>query len=84
MDRLHCAPLQTMALLKFKAMSDLDREAYGNVGDPQALIAFTDRYTWIIEGDMLRVIEVSQSEMLARQQYFVLEPVEPEYIGNTD
>ena len=39
-----------------------------------ALIAFTDDQTWIIEGDMLRIVEVHQGKMQAHQQFYALEP----------
>ena len=72
--RFHPAPLKEMARLKFREMSDADRDVYADVVDQHALIAFTDDQTWIIEGDMLRIVEVHQGKMEARQQFFALEP----------
>jgi hypothetical protein len=63
-----------MARLKFRELSPADRETYTDVIDQHALIAYSDYQTWIIEGDMLRIIEVDQEKMLASQQYFALEP----------
>ena len=71
--RFHPAPLKEMARLKFQEMSDADREVYADVVDQHALIAFTDDQTWIIEGDMLRIVQVHQSKMQAHQQFYVLE-----------
>ena len=72
--RFHPAPLKEMARLKFRELSPADRETYTDVIDQHALIAYSDYQTWIIEGDMLRIIEVDQEQMLASQQYFALEP----------
>jgi hypothetical protein len=72
--RFHPAPLKEMARLKFRELSPADRETYPDVIDQHALIAYTDCQTWIIEGDMLRIIEVDQDQMLASQQFFALEP----------
>ena len=63
-----------MERLKFREMSDADREVYADVLDEHALIAFTDDQTWIIEGNMLRLFEVHQGKMQAYQQFYVLEP----------
>jgi hypothetical protein len=71
--RFHPAPLKEMARLKFRELSPADRETYTDVVDQHALIAYTDYQTWIIEGDMLRIIEVDQEQMLASQQFFALE-----------
>ena len=71
--RFHPAPLKEMARLKFRELSPTDRETYTDVVDQHALIAYTDYQTWIIEGDMLRIIEVDQKQMLASQQFFALE-----------
>ena len=54
----HPAPFKEMARLKFQEMSDADREVYADVVDQHALIAFTDDQTWIIESDMLRIVQV--------------------------
>ncbi len=72
--RFHPAPLKEMARLKFRELSPADRETYPDVVDQHALIAYSDYETWIIEGDMLRIIEVDQEQMLASQQFFALEP----------
>ena len=72
--RFHPALLKEMARLKFRELSPADRETYPDVVDQHALIAYTDCQTWIIEGDMLRIIEVDQEQMLASQQFFALEP----------
>jgi hypothetical protein len=72
--RFHPAPLKEMARLKFRELSPTDRETYPDVVDQQALIAYTDCQTWIIEGDMLRIIEVDQDRLHAFQQFFALEP----------
>ena len=71
--RFHPAPLKEMARLKFRELSPADRETYTDVVDQHALIAYTDYQTWIIEGDMLRIIEIDQEQMLASQQCFALE-----------
>ena len=71
--RFHPAPLKEMARLKFRELSPADRETYTDVVDQHALIAYTDYQTWIIEGDMVRIIEVDQEQMLASQQFFALE-----------
>ena len=72
--RFHPAPLKEMARLRFRELSPADREAYPDVIDQHALIAYTDCQTWILEGDMLRIIEIDQEQMLASQQFFALEP----------
>ena len=72
--RFHPAPLKEMARLRFRELSSADRETYTDVVDQHALIAYSDCQTWIIEGDMLRIIEVDQEQMLASQQFFALEP----------
>jgi hypothetical protein len=71
--RFHPALLKEIAHLKFHELSPADRETYPDVVDQHALIAYTDCQTWIIEGDMLRIIEVDQEQMLASQQFFALE-----------
>ena len=71
--RFHPALLKEIAHLKFHELSPADRETYPDVVDQHALIAYTDYQTWIIEGDMLRIIEVDQEQMLASQQFFALE-----------
>ena len=71
--RFHPALLKEIAHLKFRELSPADRETYTDVVDQHALIAYTDYETWIIEGDMLRIIEVDQEQMLASQQFFALE-----------
>ena len=72
--RFHPALLKEIARLKFHELSPADRETYTDVVDQHALIAYTDCQTWIIGGDMLRIIEVDQERMLASQQFFALEP----------
>ena len=72
--RFHPALLKEIARLKFHELSPADRETYPDVVDPHALIAYTEYKSWIIEGDMLRIIEVDQEQMLASQQFFALEP----------
>jgi hypothetical protein len=63
-----------LARLNFRPMSDADRDVYANVSDPEALIAYSHDQTWIIEGELLRVIHVNQNKTTATQQYFILEP----------
>jgi hypothetical protein len=72
--RFHPAPLKEMARLKFRELSPLDRETYTDVVDQHALIAYSDHQTWIIEGELLRIIEVDQERLHASQQFFALEP----------
>ena len=63
-----------LARLTFHPMTDADRAVYSDVVDQDALIAYSHDQTWILEGELLRVIRVSQSKMKATQQYFILEP----------
>jgi hypothetical protein len=63
-----------LARLTFRPMADADRDVYADVVDQDALIAYSHDETWIIEGELLRVVRVSQSKMKATQQYFILEP----------
>jgi hypothetical protein len=63
-----------LARLTFRPLSDADRDVYANVSDPEALIAYTHDQTWIIEGELLRVVRVNQNKTTAIQQYFILEP----------
>ena len=63
-----------LARLNFRPMTDADRDVYTDVVDQDALTAYSHDETWIIEGELLRVIRVSQSKMKATQQYFILEP----------
>ncbi len=63
-----------LARLTFRVMTEADRDVYTDVVDQEALIAYSHDQTWIIEGELLRVIRVSQSETKATQQYFILEP----------
>jgi hypothetical protein len=72
--RYHPAPLKEMARLRFREMTDADRKAYADVADQHALIASCGPQTWIIEGDMLRIIEIQRGRTQADQQYFALEP----------
>ena len=63
-----------LARLNFRPMSDADRDVYADVSDPDALIAYTHDETWIIEGELLRVVRVHPTKLKATQQYFILEP----------
>ena len=63
-----------LARLNFRPMTDADRDVYTDVVDQDALIAYSHDETCIIEGELLRVIRVSQSKMKATQRYFILEP----------
>jgi hypothetical protein len=72
--RYHPAPLKEMARLRFREMTDADRKAYADVADQHALIACCGPQTWIIEGDMLRIIEIQRGRTQADQQFFALEP----------
>jgi hypothetical protein len=60
-----------LARLTFHPMTDADRDVYSDVVDQEALIAYSHDQTWIIEGELLRVIRVCQSKMKATQQYFI-------------
>lgn len=71
--RFHPAPLKEMARMRFREMTEADRMAYADVVDQHALIARCGPQTWIIEGDMLRIIEVRRGRMQADQQFFALE-----------
>ena len=68
--------------LNFRPLSDADRDVYADVNDPEALIAYSHDETWIIEGELLRVVRVHPTKLKATQQYFILEawgePVEVE------
>ena len=44
--------------LNFRPLSDADRDVYADVNDPEALIAYSHDETWIIEGELLRVVRV--------------------------
>lgn len=72
--RFHPAPLKEMARLRFREMTEVDRSNYTDVVDQHALIACSGGQTWIIEGDMLRIIEVRRGRTLADQQFYALEP----------
>ena len=63
-----------LARLNFRPMTDADRDVYKGIVDQDALIAYSHDEPWVIEGELLRVIRVSQSKMKATQQYFILEP----------
>ena len=63
-----------LARLTFRPLSDVDRDVYANVSDPEALIAYSHDQTWIIEGELLRVVLVNQNKTTAVQKYFILEP----------
>ena len=65
--------LKDLARLNFRPMTDADRDVYAEVTDQEALIAYTHDQTWIIEGDLLRVVRVNQTTLKAIQQYFILE-----------
>jgi hypothetical protein len=41
------------------------------VSDPEALIAYTHNETWIIEGELLRVVRVHATKLKAVQQYIL-------------
>jgi hypothetical protein len=71
--RFHPAPLKEMARLQFREMEGYDREAYPEITDEHALIAYTDDETWIIEGDTLRVIQIDQKTMASSQQFYFLD-----------
>lgn len=62
-----------MARMRFREMTAADRDAHADVVDQHALIAHSRGQTWIIEGDMLRIIEVRQGQAPAVQQFFALE-----------
>jgi hypothetical protein len=63
-----------LARLKFGPLSEADREVYTDVRDEDALIAYSHDKTFIIESDLLRVVQVRQRKLKAVQQYFILEP----------
>ncbi len=73
LTRFHPAPLKEIGRLRFRAMTEADREVYADVVDEDALIAYTDGETWIIEGDMVRIIHIDQQKLDAKQQIYVLE-----------
>jgi hypothetical protein len=52
-----------LARLKFNPLSAADRDVYADVRDEGALVAYTHDRTFIIEGDLLRVIRVRQSKL---------------------
>ena len=62
-----------LARLNFRPLSDADRDVYADVSDPEALIAYSHAETWIIEGELLRVVRVHPTMLKATQQYFILE-----------
>jgi hypothetical protein len=71
-----------LARLNFRPLSDADRDVYADASDPEALIAYSHDQTWIIEGELLRVVRVNQNKTKATQQYFILEPWgEPVEVG---
>jgi hypothetical protein len=66
--------LKELGRLKFGPLSEADREVYADVRDEDALIAYSHDKTFIIESDLLRVVQVRQGQLKAVQQYFILEP----------
>jgi hypothetical protein len=65
--------LKELARLKFGPLSEADREVYRDVRDEDALIAYSHDKTFIIESDLLRVVQVRQRKLKVVQQYFNLE-----------
>ena len=59
--------------LNFRPLTDADRDVYVDVSDSEALIAYTHNETWIIEGELLRVVRVHPTKLKAVQQYFILD-----------
>ena len=66
--------MKELARLKFNPLSEADRDVYTDVRDEEAFIAYTHDQTFIIEADLLRVVQVRQGKLKAVKQYFILEP----------